>query len=248
MSATAVDAAGFAFTARFEGGQSSDGLYRAYYDPYGKVWTIGIGETHGVHEGMVWTAEQAYEDFKAHMASTYVPPLLATGYDFNQNELNGFADAAWNLGPGIVDWDVGRYLKAKDVEGAANALLAYDTAGGEVLSGLKARREAERELILTPAPTPVPADPHGYLLFDDTVRTLGKGHSGSERDLVETYDRMRAHPRIYPRRLKVLRADMAVLVLRLKHLINDSHDPTAFHRSWRLAQLEDRADGKQVVS
>jgi len=248
MGVTTVDQAGLAFTARWEGGQSADGLYRAYWDAYGRVWTIGCGWTHGVTPGMVWTRAQAYANLAGRMGA-FIAPLLATGYDFSQNALNGFADAAWNLGPGIASWDVGRCLRAGNLQAAADALLAYDRAGGVVLAGLASRRHAEHDLILTPDPKPAPApDAHGYLKFDTTDRDLGHGRHGNERQLVQEYDVERAHWLRWPRRLRVLRDDLDFLAARLTNLIHD--DPAnngPNNRQWRRDQLAGRAAGKRYV-
>ncbi len=244
MGVTTVDQAGLAFIAREEGGQSPDGLYRAYQDVV-KVWTIGIGETAGVHPGMVWTREQAYADLERRLASTYVPPILATGYDFNQNELNGFASFAWNLGPGSMQWDVGRYLRAGNVRAAATALLAYNRAGGQVNSDLVGRRRREHDLILTPWVEP---DPHHYLRFDTTDRQLGRRRHGNERQIVEEYDRKRARWKLFRGRLGRLRDDMGILAARVEQRMDD--DPAnnaANHRMWRRDQLEGRSLGRRYV-
>ena len=75
----------------------------------------------------------------------------------NKNQIDALCSFVWNLGPGSMSWDVGRLLRARNYEGAANAMLAYDRAGGQVLPGLVRRRQAERALFLTPVQKPKPA-------------------------------------------------------------------------------------------
>ena len=248
MSATSVDTAGLAFIAREEGGQSPDGLYRAYWDQYGHVWTIGIGETSGVRAGMVWTAEEAYQDLEHRLASEYVPAILATGYPFNQNELNGFASAVWNLGPGLMNWDVGRYLRAKNIAAAADALLAYDRAGGVVLAGLAARRQRERALILTPvAPPP---DSHRYSwypneAFEFKLKQSGRIVKVNEQKTVQAYDRLFASDRS---KAILLRPSIKMLRDRVYDVAyipktGAPHWEDSRHLGWRWQRLNDRLKG-----
>src|SRR5581483_1810680 len=122
---------GLDFIAGFEGGESSDGLFHAYWDPFGKVWTIGYGETEGVHPGMTWTKAQAEADLKSRLEREYEPAINALGVPLTQNQYDALCSFVWNLGPGSMQWDVGRYLRERNYKAAADAMLEYDKSGGQ---------------------------------------------------------------------------------------------------------------------
>lgn len=139
--------------------------YTAYWDPWGKVWTVGYGETENVGPGTVQTRDQAQADLRNRLAREYEPHIAATGVSLNQNQWDAVTSFIWNLGVGVLStgYDFGRLLRARDYRGAADAMLEYDHAGGVVLQGLSDRRRSERELFLRPAPPPRPLDPFRYL-------------------------------------------------------------------------------------
>lgn len=120
----------------------------AYQDSVG-VWTIGWGETLGVHKGMVWTQAQAdaqlakrYDEFEAN-----VKKLLKVAV--TENELGALTCFSYNVGIGnLGKSSVLRFLNSGKKQDAANALLSWDRAGGNVLPGLLRRRKAERDLFL----------------------------------------------------------------------------------------------------
>lgn len=182
-----IDQRGLNFIAGFEGGESSDGLFHAYWDPYGHVWTIGYGETSGVHPGMTWTKAQAEDDLKRKLENDYIWAINNLDVPLTQNQFNALCSFVWNLGAGSMQWDIGRYLRARNYQAAANALLEYTHAGGVVLAGLVRRREAERALFLTPDPHPDP-----YAIFPTDIPGLG-----NERGLVQMTDTELKHPANY---------------------------------------------------
>jgi lysozyme len=60
-----------------------------------------------------------------------------------------FASLAYNVGPqAMCKSSAVKYFNAGDKQRACNALMNFIKAGGKVVSGLKNRREAERELCL----------------------------------------------------------------------------------------------------
>lgn len=67
-----------------------------------------------------------------------------------QNRFDATVSAVYNLGGGLVCGDTGfaRALRASDWQRAADELLRWNRAGGEVLAGLTRRRQAERALFL----------------------------------------------------------------------------------------------------
>lgn len=127
---------------------------RAYLCP-AHVWTIGWGHTAGVKPGDNVTEEQA----EALLASDIAPlerdlprvihaPLTQGQFDalvslcFN---LKGGALALPSIAPKLV-----AKLNAGDPAGAADELLDIDKANGQVLPGLTRRRQAERQVFLSP--------------------------------------------------------------------------------------------------
>jgi lysozyme len=126
-----------------------------YRDPVG-VWTIGYGSTKGVGPNTPrMTEQQASDRLRREVDQTYgaavnkIPGL-------NQNQFDAITSFVYNVGTGgIGDTGVGRALRAKDWNRAANELLKWDKAGGRTLAGLTRRRQAERKLFLTPVGPPV---------------------------------------------------------------------------------------------
>ena len=146
---------------------------KAYRCPAG-VWTIGWGETDGVHPGDTCTKEQAdrwmcddlTDRTKAVLAMCTVPP--------NEHQLAALVSLAYNIGlrqdkprkRGLYHSTV---LKAHNRGDFAAASRAFDllnqavnpkTGQLEVLPGLTTRRAMERALYLTPVaeddPQPMP--------------------------------------------------------------------------------------------
>lgn len=113
----------------------------------------------------------------------------------NQNQFDALASFVWNLGPGSMQWNVGKELRAKHYVQAAKDMLEYDMAGGVVLSGLVARRWAEHDLFLTPVKKSPPPNPLDVLY-------------PAERRVVNSYLSYRKHPKLHRHGLKVTREQM----------------------------------------
>ena len=169
----------------FEGFRS-----RPYRDAVG-VWTIGYGSTKGVGPGSpAVTPAQAEERLKREVTATYgaavdkIPGL-------NQNQYDALCSFVYNVGPGGIGpgTGVGKALRRKDWNGAANELLKWDKAGGRALPGLTRRRQAERRLFLAPAADAL------------------AGYTAAEKRWISEYDRLKAADRDADRR-RVLRRVM----------------------------------------
>lgn len=148
-----VSSKGTALISYFEGGQSHDGLFHAYWDAAGGVWTIGYGHTGsdvGAHSKAL-TKTQAQALLKLDLDRKYAPPVAELHLPLNQNQFDALTSFVYNLGPGVLapGTSIGRALRAREWKIAADALLLYDRAGGRVLPGLYARRSAERHLFLS---------------------------------------------------------------------------------------------------
>lgn len=68
-----------------------------------------------------------------------------SAYNWNQNEFDALVSFAYNIGS--IDGLTARDPAQKEI---ADKILAYNRAGGKVLSGLTRRRQEERKLFITP--------------------------------------------------------------------------------------------------
>jgi len=160
---------GLALLRQFEGCRLT-----AYKCPAG-VWTIGYGHTGTVDgvkigKGMKITKDKAAQllrsdcaRFEAHV-SKYGP--------WNQNEFDALVSFAYNVGNINGLTASGKRSRAE----IAGAMLRYNKAGGKVLAGLTRRRQAERELFLTPCRTATTPDREEE--FEMTLKTLKRGSKG----------------------------------------------------------------------
>ena len=136
---------GLEFIAGFEGL-----LLTAYWDSYGKVWTIGYGHTSGVYPGQTITKQQALNylrsdcQFAANAVNKYVKVSI------NQNQFDALVSFTFNLGAGaFAGSDLLKYLNQGKIQAAANEFPLWCHAGGQVLPGLVRRRNAEKALFLS---------------------------------------------------------------------------------------------------
>jgi lysozyme len=146
-----IDGAGLRLIERFEGYSRC-----AYWDPYGRVWTAGFGQTRGAYAGFCFTGVAAAEaNLRRSVESEYEWAIRALGFPFNEHEWDGLCSFAYNLGAGIFTGVLRYDLERGRVYAATRIMLQYDHAGGVVLPGLATRRADEVRLILTPEPKPV---------------------------------------------------------------------------------------------
>ena len=131
----------------------------AYRDSVG-VWTIGFGHTKDVKADMVITAEQAEQFLKDDMGHFEygVNKLLKTlKTTVTQNQFDALISFAFNLGLGNLRKStlakklyVMQQNDRDSVQDVADEFPRWNKAGGQVLTGLTKRRNAERALFLTP--------------------------------------------------------------------------------------------------
>jgi GH24 family phage-related lysozyme (muramidase) len=114
----------------------------AYKDAVG-VWTIGWGHTAGVRSGMTITQAQADEYLKQDL-NKYEKAVEKYNYIYhwNQNEFDALTSFAYNIGSIDQLTNNGKRTKAQ----ISDKILAYNKAGGKVLTGLTRRRKAEKAL------------------------------------------------------------------------------------------------------
>lgn len=158
------------FIAGFEGFRSMP-----YRDAGNGTWTIGYGETdpgflaahpNGVTEPEAMAQLGTRVEGFAEAVLGSIAPDNAT-----DDQLCAMTSLAYNIGTGAFGGSsVVRLFHARDFAGAAEAFLAWDKAGGQVLPGLVARRQQERALFLSQAaaaPAPIPTQPQPT--EDDTM-------------------------------------------------------------------------------
>lgn len=184
--------AGLALIKEFEGFPYSGA---PYWDPYGKVWTQGYGNTKGVtaHSPRISEA-RALDLLKTRLNHEYEPTIEAIAGKiggFTQHQFDALCSVVWNLGPGILGpgTSLGKALRRKDWKGFARELLAYDRAGGVVLPGLERRRKAEATLFLT----------------GDHTKAL-EGYTASEIRWIREYDKLLREKKDPDRRRVLVRA------------------------------------------
>jgi GH24 family phage-related lysozyme (muramidase) len=226
--------------------------FHAYWDQWGRVWTVGFGETENVGPGTTMTRAQAEEDLKNRIIREYEPAIKHLGVDLNQNQFDALCSFVWNLGPGSMQWNVGHFIQAHNFQAAANAMLEYDRAGGVVLAGLARRRQQERALFLRPAKPPPPPDPHHYNWYPaqnlEFQRT--RDHSRftlNERGVVQYYDHLWANHRRDTKQIEISRAHITILRQRIHTVANLPPKPPHWNDSrrfrWRSDRLGERLHG-----
>lgn len=201
---------GVQLIASFEGFSS-----RPYWDPYGRVWTRGFGETEGITSSSPAISRKAAEHRLQHLIETrYEWAIRELGVSLNQNQWDALCSFAWNLGAGIFTGHLRDALQHREWETAANFMLGYDHAGGQVLAGLQRRRQLEAKLFLEPEPPYLPPD---------------------EARWERQYDQL-AHRRgpWATMRRRVLRRYMRNRLIELLHLVSQKHD------GWEILNRRDR--------
>lgn len=126
----------------------------AYKCPAG-IWTIGVGHTGGIKQGMTITQAQADEYLRKDVERfEKAVNVYVTKLGLNQNQFDALVSFTFNGGEGMLQ----TLCKNRNAKQIADALLLYNKGGGKVLPGLVKRREAERALFIKPV-TPQPAKP-----------------------------------------------------------------------------------------
>lgn len=129
------------WTENFEGCRLS-----AYQDQVG-VWTIGVGHTHGVHQGDTCTQDQAMQWMREDIQSVVDAINRDLAIEITQPEFSALVDFAFNLGISALEHStLWRLLNAGDFAGARAQFPLWDHAGGKVVAGLLKRRLAEQAI------------------------------------------------------------------------------------------------------
>ena len=144
-----VNQAGVDLIRRFEGCRLD-----AYPDPGtgGDPWTIGYGATGpGIAPGVVWTQEEAEARLVEDIAQFAGAVERALTVPVSANEFAAMVSLAFNIGAGAFKKStLLRLVNDGHFEAAAEQFLRWTRAGGREMPGLVRRRQAERQLFLTP--------------------------------------------------------------------------------------------------
>jgi lysozyme len=118
----------------------------AYQDVKG-IWTIGTGHTADVRPNMVITDDQAMAYLRQDVQWAEQVVNREVTVDLNQNQFDALVCFVFNVGSGnFCKSTLLRKLNSGDYDGASEQFLAWDKAGGVVVSGLLRRRTAEQDL------------------------------------------------------------------------------------------------------
>lgn len=130
---------------------------KAYLDG-NKIPTIGWGHTGPeVHLGLVWTQQQADDQFKADLleractpVSVYSPPNLTS------NQFSAFCSLCFNIGSGNFHASTAlKYATAGNLQDVPKGIAMWNKVNGQVSPGLTRRRDAEIALWNATNDTPI---------------------------------------------------------------------------------------------
>jgi lysozyme len=132
---------GLALTEQFEGFRDT-----AYQDVAG-VWTIAYGHTKGVHPGMICDQVQGVDWLMDDVSDAENAVNLLVKIGMTQDEFDALVDFTFNIGiTAFQHSTLLAMLNSNDIEGAIGEFEKWDQAGGKVVAGLLARRNAEKAL------------------------------------------------------------------------------------------------------
>lgn len=146
---TAIPDAGIQLVKQFEG------FSRIPYPDSGGKLTVGYGHLIKPGESFTEISEEQAENLlrqdmqeAADSIQKHVTVLL------NENQFSALLSLVFNLGPAPLLGGLGRCLNAGDYDGASQRFIIWDHSGGQVVPGLRNRREAEQALFNKPVDPP----------------------------------------------------------------------------------------------
>jgi len=141
---TELSVAGSKFISGFEGFRAN-----AYWDSWGKVWTIGYGHTGDVHHDQQVTGAEALELLRKDVATAARAVRDLVDVHLDQDQFDALVSFVFNLGAGaLAESTLLKKLNRGNYKGAAKQFRRWDHAGDQVLAGLTRRRRAEATLFL----------------------------------------------------------------------------------------------------
>ncbi len=131
--------------------KDSEGLRLEAYN-LGGQWLIGYGHSRTARSGMKITEAQAEALLREDVKDAEDGVRRKVTVPVNRNQFSAMVSLAYNLGVGGFGRStVLSALNEGDYNGAADAFLNHNKAGGKVNEHLTHRREKERDLFLAPA-------------------------------------------------------------------------------------------------
>lgn len=139
-----INEAGLNIIKQFEGCR-----LESYQDAVG-IWTIGWGHTSpDIKEGLQWTQTQCDDALKKDVANTETKIAQALRVKVSDNMFSALVSFAYNIG--VLKTTYSTLFKLTQDSRFTEAVVEFSKwnhAGGKVLPGLTARREAEAELFM----------------------------------------------------------------------------------------------------
>jgi len=114
----------------------------------GDVPTIGFGSTKGVRMGDTTTPVRALVRLVEEIDTVYVAGVKeCVTVPLYQHEFSAFVSLTYNIGvKAFCGSTVVKRVNAQDYQGACDAILLWNKAGGKVLRGLENRRKEEKRI------------------------------------------------------------------------------------------------------
>ena len=138
--------AGIALTEHYEAAEGP--VLTAYWDAFGKVWTIGYGSTGtDIVEGLVWTPQQCEARLLKDVATAVADVNKYVTCQLNQNQFDACVDFAYNAGVGAFNSStLCKLINAGNMAGADAQFARWIHSGVQVVPGLVRRRAGEAAL------------------------------------------------------------------------------------------------------
>lgn len=128
-----------------------EGLKLEAYQDSGGVWTIGFGHTKGVKPGQKISLEEAKRLLEEDLEWAVETVNKGVTREINQNQFDALVSLCYNIGAtAFLKSTTLKRFNNGDLQGAAIAITWWNKVGKKVVQGLVNRREAERNLFLTP--------------------------------------------------------------------------------------------------
>lgn len=122
---------------------------QAYQDIVGR-WTIGYGETLGVKPGDKTTEEKARQHLRKRASYFWDEIKDSIEVPLTQSMCDALTSFSYNVGQyAFRDSTLLKRLNEGEYSEAADELLRWNKAGGNVVRGLSNRRKEEREVFLS---------------------------------------------------------------------------------------------------
>lgn len=128
---------------------AQEGTVNKTYRDIGGVLTYCTGATENAIWGKTYTKAECAAQLDKDLARHAEGVMGCVHAPLTDGQKIAFVDAAYNIGIGaFCGSSMAKKANAGDMQGACDALLLWNKAGGKVINGLTARRQKERELCL----------------------------------------------------------------------------------------------------